>query len=146
MSDYLPYADFKWVNTMMTENQIKNISLHGRKGYFFDVTVEYPKDLHRKHNDLPFLPENMIPPGGNHSKLLTTFYTKKNYIVHHSALKQALEHGLKIVKVHRMLEFSQKPWLKQYIDANTRRRMEARNDFERDFFKLMNNAVSLKRI
>ena len=56
-------------------------------------------------------------------------------------MKQALNHGLKLKKVHRIIEFNQKAWLKPYIDMNTELRKVAKDDFEKDLFKLMNNAV-----
>ena len=61
--------------------------------------------------------------------------------MHIKSLKQALNHGLKLKKVHRIIEFNQKAWLKLYIDMNTELRTVASNDFEKDFYKLMNNAV-----
>ena len=61
--------------------------------------------------------------------------------MHINVLKQALDHGLKLGKVHRVIEFDQEAWLKEYIDVNTELRKKATNDFEKDFFKLMNNAV-----
>ena len=66
---------------------------------------------------------------------------KENYVIHISALKQALNHGLILKKVHRVIEFRQEAWLKPYIDMNTKLRTDAKNDFEKDFFKLMNNSV-----
>src|SRR5690606_14395524 len=74
-------------------------------------------------------------------KLIPNLHDKKKYVVHYRNLKLYLELGLKIEKIHRVLSFSQKPWLKQYIDFNTNKRKEAKEDFERDMFKLMNNAV-----
>ena len=68
----------------------------------------------------------------------------KNYVAHIRALKQALNHGLIFKKVHRVIEFNQEAWLKPYINMNTKLRTEAKNDFEKDFFKLMNNAVFRK--
>ena len=65
---------------------------------------------------------------------------KKN-VIHIRASKQALNHGLKLKKVHKVIQFNQKPWLKPYIDMNTKYRKEAKNQFEKDFFKLMNNSV-----
>ena len=74
-------------------------------------------------------------------KLVCNLLNKKKYIVHIKSLKQALNHGLKFKKVHRIIEFNQKAWLKPYIDMNTELRKVAGNDFEKDFYKLMNNAV-----
>ena len=69
------------------------------------------------------------------------FYDKKNYVDHTLSLKQALNHGLVLKKVHRVIKFNQRAWLKEYIDMNTEYRMNAKNDFAKDFYKLMNNAV-----
>ena len=74
-------------------------------------------------------------------KFVTTLEDNEKYVVHISALKQALDHGLKLKKVHRVIEFKQEAWLKPYIDMNTDLRKDAKNDFEKDFFKLMNNSV-----
>ena len=75
------------------------------------------------------------------TKLVCNVQDKKIYVVHIVALKQALNHGLKLAKVHKIIQFNQEIWLKPYTDMNTRLRKEAKNDFEKDFFKLMNNAV-----
>ena len=69
---------------------------------------------------------------------------KKKYVVHISILKQALDHGLKLKKVDRVIKFNQEAWLKKYIDINTELRKKASNDFQKDFFKLMSNAVFSK--
>ena len=74
-------------------------------------------------------------------KLVCYLRNKKKYVLHIRSLKQALNHGLKLKKVHRIIEFNQEAWLKPYIDMNTELRKIAKNDFEKDFFKLMNNAV-----
>ena len=66
---------------------------------------------------------------------------KKSYVVHIRALKQALNHELLLKKVHRVIQFNQKAWLKPYLDMNTKLRKEAKNDFEKDLFKLMNNSA-----
>ena len=74
-------------------------------------------------------------------KLVCNVRNEKKYVVHIRSLKQALNHGLKLNKVHRIIEFNQVAWLEPYIDMNTELRKIAKNDFEKDFFKLMNNAV-----
>ena len=73
--------------------------------------------------------------------LVCNLNDKNNYVVHINVFKQAVDHGLKLGKVHRVIEFDQEAWLKEYIDVNTELRKKATNDFEKDFFKLMNNAV-----
>ena len=88
---------------------------------------------------MPFLPERMVI--NKTKKLVCNLHNKKNYVAHINVLKKALDHGLKLRKVHRVIEFDQEAWLKKYIDFNTDLRAKATNDFEKDFFKLMNNAV-----
>ena len=88
---------------------------------------------------MPFLPERMVI--NKTKKLVCNLHNKKNYVAHINVLKQALSHGLKLKKVHRVNEFEQEAWLKKYIDFNTNLGAKATNDFEKDFFKLMNNAV-----
>ena len=74
-------------------------------------------------------------------KFVRTIEDKKNYVVHIRALKQALNNGLILKQVHRVIQFSQEAWLKPHIDMNTKLRKDAKNGFEKDFFKLMNNVV-----
>ena len=75
------------------------------------------------------------------NKLVCNLYDKKNYVVHIRSLKQALSHGLISKKVVRVIQFNQEAWLKPYIDMTTELRKQAKNDFEKDFYKLLNNAV-----
>ena len=91
------------------------------------------------HNNLPFLPERIKID--KCSKLVCNLYDKKIYVAHIRSLKQALNHGLTLKKVHRVIQFNQKARLKPHIDMNTESRKKAKNDFEKDFFKLMNNSV-----
>ena len=129
MCKNLPVDGFKWVDDL----SVSDI------GYLIVVDVEYPKNLHTLDSDLPFLPERMKI--NKCDKLVCNIQDKENYQVHILALKQALNHGLKLTKVHSVIVFSQEYWLKPYIDMNTELRKNAKNDFEKDFFKLMNNSV-----
>ena len=108
-----------------------------------EVDVSYPKDLHDSHNDLPFMCERMEINGVE--KLVSNLRDKKSYVIHIQALNQALQHGLRSDRIHRAIEFNQSPLLKTYIDFNTQLRTAATNDFEKDFFKLMNNSVLEKQ-
>ena len=108
------------------------------KGYILEIDVEYQKHLFNLHKYLPFLAERKKIE--KCKKLVCNIHDKENYVVHIRALKQALNHGLILKKVHKVIQFNQKAWLKPYIDMNTKLRTEAKNDFEKDFFKLMNNA------
>ena len=141
MCKKLPVSDFKWVDdlSIFTEDFIKNYDEDSDIGYNLEVDVEYPKSFHKLHSDLPFLPDRMKI--NNCTKLVCNVQDKENYPVHILALKQALNHGLKLTKVHSVIEFRQEYWLKPYIDMNTELRKNAKNDFEKDFFKLMNNSV-----
>ena len=103
------------------------------------MDVKYPKRLHELHSDLPFLSERMEV--NKCKKRVCNPFNKKKYIAHINTLKQALNHGLKLEKIHRVIEFNQEAWLKSYIGMNTELREAAKNDFEKDLFKLMNNSV-----
>ena len=146
MTEKMPVRGFKWVNDIskMDEDFVKGYDKNDNKGYILEVDVDYPNKLQNVHSDLPFLPEKMVI--NNTNKLVCNLNDKKNYVVHINVLKQALDHGLKLGKVHRVIEFDQEAWLKEYIDVNTELRKKATNDFEKDFFKLMNNAVFGKTI
>ncbi|VVC45707.1 Ribonuclease H-like domain,DNA polymerase, palm domain [Cinara cedri] len=139
MAQYMPYGGFNWVKPDL--DGLDALTNTSDKGRIYEVDVSYPQPLHDKHNDLPFLPHNGIPTGSKVKKLMATFEKKINYIIHYRNLQQAIANGLIVEKVHRVLEFDQSAWLKDYINLNTEMRKKASNDFEKDFFKLMNNAV-----
>ena len=141
MSQKLPVNDFKWIEdtSKINEEFIKNYDENNDKGYILEVDVKYPKILHKLRSDLPILPKRMKID--KCKKLVCNLLNKKKYVVHINSLKQALNHGLKLKMIHRVIEFNQKAWLKQYIDMNTELRKVADNDFEKYFYKLMNNAV-----
>ena len=88
---------------------------------------------------MPFLPKRKKVE--KVEKLICSIEGKEKYVIHIRALKQALNHGLKLKEVYRIIQFKQKAWLKPYIDMNTELRKKAQNEFEKNFFKLMNNSV-----
>ena len=141
MCKKLPVDNFRWTEDldMYTQNFIKNYDENSDYGSILEVDIEYPKTLWDLHKDLPFLAERAKLR--NVEKLITSEDDKENYVVHISALKKALNHGLILKKVHRVIEFRQEAWMKPYIDMNTKLRADAKSDFEKDFFKLMNNSV-----
>ena len=139
MNQPLPTGGFEWVDpSQFTPDKIDSYA-NRNKGYLLAVDVKYPKELHDSHNDLPFMCEKIAINGVE--KLVPNLYDKEKYVIHMKALNQALKHGLILEKVHRSIEFNQSAWLKPYIDFNTELRKKAKNDFEKDFFKLMNNSV-----
>ena len=148
MSQPLPTGEFKWVDIENLKQEArelkKTIDMMVRNsnrgyGYVLEVDVKYPRELHDLHNDLPFMCEKIRVNGVE--KLVPYFHDKKKYVIHVKALKQALNHGLVLERIHRVIQFKQSAWMKEYIDFNTRLRTAAKNDFEKDFYKLMNNSV-----
>ena len=140
MVQNLPTHRFLWKKVEdFTPEKIDMLVKNDKGAYLLEVDVEYPKELHENHNELPFLTERMKI--GRVENLLPNLKDKKGYLVHIKALDQALKHGLKLRKVHRVIEFQQSRWMKAYIMLNTRLRKDAKNEFEKDFFKLMNNSV-----
>ena len=158
MSQYLPTGGFKWFfddGFLLLDNYTDNSD----KGLILEVDLEYPDELHDLHNDYPLAPEKVkverdmlsaycekIASKFNMSsglvkKLIPTLGGKEKYVLHYRNLQLYLDLGMKLKKVHRVLEFNQSPWLKEYIDFNTVKRTNAKNSFEKDFFKLMNNSV-----
>ena len=159
MSQPLPTGEFEWLSPEeVTQLDIDNIPVDGDYGYVLEVDLEYPqdRDLQDRHRDLPFCPEVRRAPAGQlpystdvlhqhnagrSKKLMATLLNKEAYVIHYRSLQQALRHGLRILHVHRVLRFRQSAWLKSYIDLNTELRKKAKNKFESDTPKLMNNAV-----
>ena len=158
MSQYLPTGGFKWldVNDFILLDDYTDTN---DKGLILEVDLEYPDELHDLHNDYPLAPEKLNVTGdmlstyckeiankfnmssGLVKKLIPTLGYKEKYVLHYRNLQLYLDLGMKLRKVHRVLEFNQSPWLKEYIDFNTSKRTNAKNSFEKDFFKLMNNSV-----
>ena len=103
MLEKLPLGGFKWIKDVskIDKDFIKNYDENGDIGYFLEVDFKYAKELHDLHSNLPFLPERMEI--GKCKKLVCNFYDKKIYVVHIRSLKQALNHGLILKKVHRVI-------------------------------------------
>lgn len=138
MSQYLPEGGFEWVCPDNINFQVSDFSEYG---YILEVDLEYPKDIHNLHSDLPLCPENICTENCKEVRLIPNLNNKTKYKIHYRNLKQCLKMGLKLTKIHRVLKFRQSPWLERYIDLNTKLRTKATSDFEKDFYKLMNNSV-----
>ena len=121
-----------------TPEKIDELVKKYMRGYLLVVNVEHLKELHENHNQLPFLAERMKIGRG---EIIINLKDKKGYVVHINALNQALKHRLKLKKIHWVIEFQKSKWMMAYIMLNTRLRKDAKNEFKKDFFKLMNNSV-----
>ena len=160
MSQYLQYADFKWVkNKDKIKQKLTNIKSSSSTGYILEVDLKYPQELHDIHNDYGLAPEKINIPKewlsdfclkianvhnnttGKVKNLVPNLMDKNNYVIHYRNLQQCLELGMKLKKIQRILKFKQKDWMKPYIDFNTERRKESTNKSDKNHFKLMNNAV-----
>ena len=132
---------FKWVEKLSRFNErfIKNYSESSDIGYFLEVDVDYSKKLFYLHKDLSFSPERKKVY--ECKKLIRSIEDKEKYVIHIRVLKQALNHGLILKQVHKVIKFNQRAWLKPYIHMNTEKGMEAKNEFENNFFKPMINSV-----
>ena len=142
MSQKLPVHSFKW----LTDREIKNlfkvqiVQFWEKTPCILEVDLEYPEELHDLHNDYPLCPERVECDKGI-KKLIPNLRHKNNYVVHYKTLMQYLNLGMELKKIHRGIKFIEADFLKPYIDMNTNLRTQAKNNFEKDFFKLMNNSV-----
>ena len=148
MSQTLPYSGFKWVDKPPTEPG---------KGCILEVDLEYPAELHESHNDYPLAPErlkvkkewlsgyqaNLLEDDNilNTEKLVPNLMDKTKYVLHYRNLQLYLSLGMKLKKIHRILEFNEAPWMEPYIRMNTEFRKKSKSAFEKDFYKLMYNSV-----
>ena len=151
MTQKLPTHGFKWMKDITVKEVMEILEKHnhsmtndGKKGYIFEVDLEYPSNLWKSHNDYPLAPEKMIVNGVE--KLISHFKPRKNYVVHYRALRQLLELGMKLTVVNRGIEFYQSSWMEPYIRKNTELRKKVTKNSEKDFFKSMNNSVFGKTI
>ena len=158
MNEYLPYGEFEWLKNV-DELDIMSINKKSDVGYILEVDLKYPKELHKLHNDYPLALEKLTVTNdmlskycktiadkyeikvGLIKKLIPNLGNKTKYVLHYKNLQLYLSLGKKLIKIHRVLQFKQSNWMKKYIDVNTKKRMCATNDFEKDFFKLMINSV-----
>ena len=142
MLQKLPTHGFKWLTNKEIENIFNNqiVQVWEKTPCILEVDLEYPEKLHDLHNDYPLCPERVECDHGV-KKLIPNLRDKYNYVIHYKALIQCLKAGLKLKKIHRGIKFNESEWLKPYIDTNVKLRTQAKNNFEKDFFKLMNNAV-----
>ena len=173
MCQPLPVNDYKYENiSNYSVEDILKLDDNGDRGYFFEVDLEYPKELHNSHNDYPLAPEKKlvtkemmsvktrsimnynndkeykkrvfpidISKGDKVEKLICDLTDKNKYGIHYRTLKLYLTLGMKLKKIHSCISFHQTPWLREYINYNSGERAKSKNEFEKDFFKLMNNAV-----
>ena len=132
MSKPLPTHNFEWMN----ESELEAWKNHA---CILEVDLEYPRRLHDLHSDYPLAPEQVKV--NKVDKLIPNLRDKKKYVIHCENLKQYLSLGLKLTKIHRGIKFEASQWLEKYINLDTELRATAKNDFEKDFFKLMNNSV-----
>ena len=160
MSQTMPYGEFKWSDPekYVLPDYKTLCSNNLQKGNILEVDLDYPKELHDLHNEYPYCPEQVKVTDemfssytkkiandhklktGKYTKLIPNLNNKEKYVIHERNLRQAIDAGLVLRKIHRVLEFDQKSWIKKYVDFNTKMRQLAKNDFEKNFFKLMNNS------
>ena len=142
MSKKLPTHGFKWLSGGEMENLFNNqvVQEWEKTPCILEVDLEYPENLHDLHNDYPFCPERVKCKNGV-EKLIPNLRNKTKYIIHYRNLIQCLKAGMKLKKIHRGIKFVESYWLKPYIEKNTNLRANAKNSFEKDFYKLMNNTV-----
>lgn len=167
----LPVSGFKWVNLSedhpshfdesLFETHLDEFGREVGESRIYEVDIEYPSRLHDDHNDLPLAPEKVFIEDSNMSefqlnirdgkrsnvkKLIPHLMRREKYVVHASALQYYRKKGLVVTKIHRILQFTQYAWLKDYVDLNTKLRRAASSSFEKDLFKLFNNSVYGKTI
>ena len=161
MSQFLPYDEIEmwhgspdkywnWLDEILNTPDDSDI------GYFVEVDLKYPNDIKQKTKYFPFCPENkkidpnkyneymntIKPENYTKSKKLICDWTdKKNYLIHYRMLKFYVRHGMVVEKIHEIISFRQSRWLEGYISFKTQKRNRAKNDFKKDFFKLLVNAA-----
>jgi hypothetical protein len=151
MSQPMPTGNFQWISPeefkstelqdLGTFQQTLDRLNDSPVNYVLEVDAYFPDELHDYMSDFPFLPENMVPPGGKTQKLINHLGDRKKYILSYEMLLLAREQGVRFPTIHRVLKYNQSYWLKPYIELNTRLRMDSKNTFEQEYYKLLNNSV-----
>ena len=160
MLEYLPYDEFEW----LSDDEIDSIDFNcvgaeNDVGYILEVDLKYPCELHNLHNDCPLAPEKMKGNKdmlsdyclsiaekydikvGDVAKLIPNLRNKSCYVLHYRTLQLYVSLGVVAEKIHRIMKFKQSDWLKSFVMFNTAKRMNAANEFEKSFFKLIINSV-----
>ena len=158
LSEYLPYGEFKWLKNV-DGFDVNSISEKSPIGYILEVDLEYPDELHELHNDYPLAPEKLAVSGdmlskycqkivdkykikvGDVKKLISNLGSKTKYVLHYRNLQLYFSLGMKLTRIYRLLKFKQSDWMKKYINFNATNKINATNDFEKNFFKLMINSA-----
>ena len=145
-----PYKCWNWLDEILNTPDDADI------GYFVEVDLKYPDDIKEKTKNFPFCPENKkVDPDKNNDymkkvkpknytkskKLICDWTDKKKYLIHYRMLKFYVRHGMVFRKIHEIISFRQSKWLEKYISFDTQKRNKAKNDFEKDFLKLLVNAA-----
>ena len=142
MSMKLPTHGFKWLTGGEMEKLFNNqvVQVWEKTPCILEVDLEYPEELHDLHNDYPLCPEK-VECKNKVEKLIPNLRNKTKYVIHYKNLIQCLKAGMKLTKIHKGIKFVESEWMKPYIEMNTNLRIKAKNNFEKDFYKLMNNSV-----
>jgi hypothetical protein len=121
-------------------------AVNSKFGYYIEVDLEIPNNLHDKLDQLPLAPELKPPPNSKIPKLLLTHWTKQNYKIHFRLLQYFMQMGVKVTKIHRAVKFTQAPVFKKYVTYNTNKRIKSKSTFKKNFYKLKNNSLYGKTV
>ena len=158
MQDYLPVGGFEWIPENKFEEfltKLPHISAENDIGYVMEVDLAYPPHLHDFHSSLPLAPEKLSIPFTDLSsycqsfpqkyisspKLIPSLRDKTKYIAHYRNVQLYIELGMRVTRIHRIIQFRQQPWMRPYINLNTTLRQQSKSTFEKNFYKLTNNSV-----
>ena len=161
MSQYLPTSEFEKLQLpeeYILEQIVEDLTHYPDNtefGYFIECDLEYPVEIKEKTKNFPFCPYQTKADPDSFSdymnsvkqpnykptpKLMCDVTNKSKYMIHYRMFKIYLNQGMKVTKIHTIYRFKQSPWLAKYIDHNTQKRTKAKTNFEKDLYKIMNNA------